>query len=202
MADRLGEEHRRAGTRPLLVLDGVDASAEAPELSRLLAAIGRRRCCQVLVVGPPGVCRDLAGPASGTGGAEPREIVVPPLDHEQVAQYVTSWIEASRAGERSPILLTPDATLLLRLRSRGVAGRIGVLAENMLLLAAAEGRRTLSSWHAWAASARERWGDTRGDGALPRRPPDWPTPDVVAVIDACRRDAGMPPWPRGETRRP
>jgi hypothetical protein len=65
----------------------------------------------------------------------------------------------------------------------------------MLLLAAAERRRTVCSWDAWTAPDRERWADTR-PSVLPRRPASWPPPEVVDVIDACRRAAGMPPWPR------
>jgi len=64
------------------------------------------------------------------------------------------------------------------------------------VLAAAEHRRTLCSWHAWAASDEERWAEKLPPQALPRRPEAWPPPEVADVIDACRRGAGMPPWPR------
>ena len=65
----------------------------------------------------------------------------------------------------------------------------------MLVLAEAEGRRTLGSWHAWAASDHERWA-TAPPVEWPARPDRWPPPEVADVIDACRRGAGMPPWPR------
>jgi hypothetical protein len=41
-----------------------------------------------------------------------------------------------------------------------VLRRIDVLAENMLVLAAAEGRRSLTSWHALAVSGRSHPGDS------------------------------------------
>ena len=199
---RLGAEHRRSARPPLLVLDGVTAGGPSgAELASLLEVVAPARCCKLLLAGPPGLSRDLPPPDGPAAVAAPRELSIPALDREQVARYVHRWLAASRAVETPPILFTPDALLLLRLRSRGVAGRVGVLAENMLLLAAAEGRRTVSSWHAWAASDRERWCDTRAVDALPSRPAAWPSPDVLDVIDACRRGAGMPPWPRGERRR-
>jgi hypothetical protein len=110
--------------------------------------------------------------------------------------YVRSWIEATLAPGAPPIVLSPDAVLLLALRTDGVLDRIHCVAENMLVLAAAEGRRTLSSWHAWAASDQERWADL-GAVVLPRRPVPWPPPEVADVIDACRRGAALPPFPRG-----
>jgi hypothetical protein len=97
--------------------------------------------------------------------------------------------------------VTPDAILLLALRSEGALERVDCIAENMLLLAASERRRTLCSWHAWAAPDRERWA-AAPSAALPRRPRSWPPPEAADVIDACRRGAGMPPWPRAVQQQP
>jgi hypothetical protein len=124
-------------------------------------------------------------------------IAAPPA-HASTAEldaYIRSWIGATLAPGSPPIIVSRDALLLLALRSDGVLERINCIAENMLILAAGERRRTLCTWHAWAASDSERWAEGRGT-ALPRRPHDWPPPEVADVIDACRRGAGIPPWPR------
>lgn len=125
-------------------------------------------------------------------------IALPPTrgSTAELDAYVQSWIAATLAPGAPPIVVSRDALLLLALRSDGVLGRINCLAENMLMLAAAERRRTISSWHAWAASDEERWTETRSAATLPLRPEPWPPPEVADVIDACRRGAGMAPWPR------
>jgi hypothetical protein len=109
---------------------------------------------------------------------------------------VRRWLDAALAPGAPPVIVSPDAMRLVALRSGGALARINRIAENMLLLAAAERRRTLSSWHAWAASDRESWSGSARPVALPRRPRLWPPREVVDVIDACRRGAGAPPWPR------
>jgi serine/threonine protein kinase len=114
----------------------------------------------------------------------------------QLDAYLRSWFSATLSPGAPPILVTRDALLLLALRADGALQRLHCVAENMLVLAAAEGRRTLCTWHAWAAADDERWVETRPAASLPTRPEGWPPPDVADVIDACRRGAGMPPWPR------
>ncbi|HYS79397.1 MAG TPA: serine/threonine-protein kinase [Anaeromyxobacteraceae bacterium] len=119
-----------------------------------------------------------------------------PLAREQVPAYVRSWVEATLAPHAAPIVFSPDALRLMALRSEGALPQLDCIAENMLVLAAAGHCRTLTSWHAWAASDRERWSVQPPPTALPTRPAHWPPPDVIAVLDACRRGAGVPPWPR------
>jgi hypothetical protein len=110
---------------------------------------------------------------------------------------VRAWLSATRPAAAPPIVFSPDALLLLAHRSGGRLDRLNVLAENMLVLAAAARQRTLTTWHAWAASDRERWTEVEGGPSLPVRPAQWPARQVVGVIDDCRRAAGLPPWPSG-----
>ena len=134
--------------------------------------------------------------------APPHAALAPPPSSgsaPEIEAWVRSRIAAALAPTAPPILLTRDAALLLALRTDGALPRLRCLAENMLVLAAAEGRRTLSTWHAWAAADGERWTEAP-PAALPARPAAWPPPEVADVIDACRRGAGMPPWPRGAGR--
>jgi serine/threonine protein kinase len=139
----------------------------------------------------------LFRPFAGT--APPDAKIAPPPARSSPSEldaYVRTWLDATLSPRALPILLSPDAVLLLGLRAGGDLERVHRLAENMLVLAATEGTRTLSTWHAWAASDQERWADGATPPSLPRRPAPWPPPEVVDVIDACRRGAGLPPWPR------
>ncbi|MFL5261568.1 MAG: protein kinase domain-containing protein [Anaeromyxobacteraceae bacterium] len=191
LVDQLGEELRQRKNPPLLLLDGASHGAPpAAELSALLAAARGSGAFQLLLVGGHGLGVEL-----GLGDGVP-EIALPPLATEDVGAYVDAWVRATRPADAPPIFVSPDARLLMAHRSEGLPGRLDVLAENMLLLAAAGRLRTLSSWHACAACDRERW-TGRPPSALPRRPPGWPPSDVVALIDSCRRGAGLPPWPKG-----
>jgi type II secretory pathway predicted ATPase ExeA len=192
---RLGEERRRRGAPPLLVLDGVSAGHPwAAGVGSVVAAAAWTRSFEVLLAGAPGIADDLARAGVDLAGERVPEVPIAPLDGEQLPRHLRGWLEATLARSAPPVIVTPDALLLLELRSGGALERVNCIAENMLCLAAAEGRRILSSWHAWSASDRERWAERRS--ALPRRPASWPPPEVVDVIDACRRAAGMPPWPR------
>jgi type II secretory pathway predicted ATPase ExeA len=195
LVERFGEEQRQRAT-PVLVLDGITATPPcAAALVRVLEAARWSGSFKVLLAAAPGAVDALA-----RGGVEfpadlGPELVVPALDRDEIGRYVRSWIDATLAPGAPPILVSPDAALLLALRSDGLLARIDRIAENMLVLAAAERQRTLVSWHAWAAPDEERWAG-RAAEELPRRPDRWPPTEVIDVIDACRRGAGLPPWPR------
>ena len=192
LVERLGEEALRCGSAPWLVLDGVPTGPPlGDELLALLSAARSTGAMKLLLVGEPGLSEKLAA-----GGAPLPEVLLSPLPRDGIGAYLESWLKAARAPAAPPIVISPDAQLIVGLRSDGLPGRIDRLAENMLLLAARDQVRAISSWHAWAAVDRERWAD-RPPAALPRRPTPWPTTEVVAVIDACRRGAGLPPWPKG-----
>jgi type II secretory pathway predicted ATPase ExeA len=193
---RLDEERARRGTRPLVMIEGI--SAEPPATAALTGVVGAAlwtRSFQVLLGGGPGLLEKLARARVDFRGEQASEIRVAPLDREQLARHLRSWIQETLAPHAPPIIITPDALRLVAMRSGGALERVNRIAENMLVLAASERRRTLCSWHAWTASDHERWAGARVE--LPRRPQAWPPPEVVDVIDACRRGAGMPPWPRG-----
>jgi hypothetical protein len=198
---RLGDERRQRRPAPLVVLDGIAAQHPAAAgLGAILRAAQWTRAFKLLLVGAPGVAEALA-PGGDGRGERPPEIAIPPLEREQLSAYVWSWVAATLAPSAPPLVVSPDALLLLALRSGGVVGEVNRIAGGMLALAAADGRRALTSWHAWAAADRER---RTGPASLPaaalRRPHAWPPPEVIDVIDACRRSAGMPPWPRGTRR--
>lgn len=191
---RMGEERQRWGRAPLVLLDGIVPHAAAAGLVRLVEATRWSRTFHLLVAGPAGLSSALQ--RAGLDQAEPlEELPVPPLVAEQIGPYVRGWIAATLAPRAAPILLSPDALLLLALRTQGALERLDCVAENMLVLAAAERRRMLGTWHAWTASDQERWADS-APGSIPRRPASWPPPEVADVLDVCRRGAGLPPFPR------
>jgi len=195
--ERLAEERRQQRGMPLVVLDGLIAPHPTTALLASLVGAGLwTRTFQTLLCGEPRLVESLTAGGVDFRAERVPEIEVKPLAREQIPAYVRSWVEATLAPHAPPIIFSADALRLMALRSEGALERLDCIAENMLLLAAAGGHRTLTSWHAWAASDRERWSVAPPPTGLPRRPPRWPPPDVIAVLDACRRGAGVPPWPR------
>jgi hypothetical protein len=193
----LGEERRRTAAAPVVMLEGV--TVPHPSMAGLASVVGAAlwtRAFKLVLCGGPGLAERLAGAGLDLRGERIAEVLVPALDRETIPRHLRAWLEATLAPHAPPVIVTPDALLLVALRSEGALERVNRIAGNMLLLAAAERRRTLTSWHAWAAPDRERLA-----AGLPHRPPSWPPPEVVDVLDACRRAAGMPPWPRGATGR-
>jgi type II secretory pathway predicted ATPase ExeA len=190
----LGEERGRPV--PLLVVDGLDGEAgQDPDLQGLASAALWSRTFKLVVAGPPGLGRRLWGEEAPGQPAHAVTLPVPALDAEQVAHYLRYWLRVGRQPGAPAIHLSADALLLVAHRSGGIPGRIDVLGWNMLALAAATGRPTVTSWHAWAARLESPWPEARPPAELVQPPPGWPTPEARAVLNACRRAAGLPPWP-------
>jgi type II secretory pathway predicted ATPase ExeA len=191
---RLGEEQGRPV--PLLIVDGLDGTPElADDLATLASAALWSRTFKLVVAGPPGLGQRLwSEPAPGQP-ARGVEVLVPSLDADQVAHYVRCWLRTGRTPGAAPIRVSADALLLLARRSGGRPGVIDVIGWNMLALAAAAGRPTVTSWQAWAASADGPWPEARPPPGLVGAPTGWPTPEARSVIDGCRQAAGLPPWP-------
>ena len=191
------DDRSAPGAVPLIVLaSGAAAPAVIPALAKVVSAALWARSFQVLVAGAPGLVAALRS-CGLEPGDQARELRLPPLDREQVARYVLHWISTARAPSAPPLIVSPDALRLLAWRSGGTLRRLDRLASDMLLRAAREGRRTLCSRDAWTAS-EEPGAEPRE--ARPREPGAWPTPEAVKVIDSCRREAGLPPWPRTGAR--
>ncbi len=191
----LAEERRQRRQAPLVVLDGVDLPHPSTAgLAALVAGALATRAATLVLGGGTGLAAALAT-AVDFRDHPPAEVALPPLDAAQVARYLRAWLAATRPARAAPLLLSPDAQLVLTRRSEGVLARVNALAENMLVLAASRGERTLTSWHALAVPEQERWADAPPP-AFPSRPAAWPTPAAAAVLDAARRAAGLPPAPR------
>jgi type II secretory pathway predicted ATPase ExeA len=201
LVEQLQSAKASRGQPPLLVLD--DFMLTHPSTAEVLALVGtaaRADSFHMLLVGHDDgwpALRDAALRDAARPGEAIHQHALPPLDRGQVSAYLRAWIDATLPADAPRIVITPDALLLVARRSNGHPERINCIAENMLHLAAAAGRRVVSSWEAWAGAPDVRW-STLANAQLPRRPRDWPPPDVVVEIDRCRHEAGLAPWPRRE----
>lgn len=196
LVDRLGEERRQGRDPALVVLDNTLTTNPATSgVTSLLCAAVWTRSFKVLLTGPAGLIETLEQGGVDFQGSSAPELSLPPLDRKQIEMYLRAWLRDSRRPNAPGVVLSADAVLLLELRSGGALKHVNCIAENMLVLAAAEGRRSLTSWHAWTASDKERWAQGQSYETLPGRPATWPPSSVIEVIDACRRKAGIPPWP-------
>ena len=192
----MSEERQHRNRPPVVVLSGVVPSHPSTAgLAGIVEAAQSSGAFKLVLAGAPGLPEEIERSGIAARDGRVPEVKLPPLEREQIEAYVGRWIDATLSPSVPPLVVSRDAALLVALRSEGALDRIDHLCENMLVLAASEQRRTLSSWHAWAASDRERWA-SRAPPALPVRPDGWPPPEVADVLDACRRGAGMPPWPR------
>jgi hypothetical protein len=174
-------------TRPepaLLVLDAVPARAPfVGELLSLMRVASTTRCMSLIVVGSP----DLADQLTAAGAIEPEmisTIEAPALDVQQTTNYLAAWLNATRSPAALPLIITPDAAALVHLRSEGNLARINNLASNMLRMAALEERRVIPSWYAWMAPLADGWAP-EGNMNL-QKPPLWPTPDVLEILNSYR----------------
>lgn len=163
---------------PLIVIDGVVAGTRAAaEVATLARAARSTRYFSLLVVGPAELAGDLVGshPASAV-------IAMPPLTPRQVIEYIQSWLHETRSPEVPPLVVTVDAGLIVGHRMDGNLERINGLAREMI----ASGGPVLTSWDAWATLV-----DAAGVVVPAVRPPVWPTPEVLQLINQCRAAAGL-----------
>lgn len=170
---------------PLVVVDGVvPGTRAAADVAVLARAARSTRYFSLLVVGPPQLAGDLAGDLAANPGSS--VVTVPPLTLPQVRPYLASWLAASRPPEAPPLIVTVDAALIIGHRAAGNLGRINALAREMI----AAGGSLLTSWNAWTAP--DGTGHQAGQlAAPPVRPPVWPTPEIVRLINECRVAAGL-----------
>jgi serine/threonine protein kinase len=191
--DGLLEELERAhpGQRgpALLVLDNLSHSpARLAELSTLMQAAVKTRAFRILVIATPELDENWSRTGIRDQDVGLRRIVMPALTAQQTLAYMASWLDAALSSSPRRFIVTPDATLLIAHRSGGNLARINSIAGAMLETACSEGRSVLSSWDAWVTSA-----DSLAPLRLPvlPRPTNWPSPDVLEILNAQRRAAGI-----------
>lgn len=182
------------GRGPLLIVDG--ARADSPEILQLglLARAARStRCFCLLVVG------ELS---SEDGLGRDAIVELPPLPPSAVTPYLEAWLHAARLPDAAPLLISPDAALLLGERSAGNLGALNELTRRAILASKlSSGGGVLTSWSVHLAAAP---GPVARDGAS--APAAWPPPAMLALINqlrrAARRDERQPAVPSEPKRMP
>lgn len=167
---------------PLVVVDGVIAGSRAAADAAVLARAARStRYFSLLAVGPAELAAEIVEP--DPDGAV---IAVPALTAHEVGRYLDGWLRATRLPDAPPLIVTVDAALVVGHRTEGNLYRINALARRMI----ANGGPILTSWDAWAA-ADDTGRHADGQAEPPVRPSEWPTPEVLRLINQCRRAAGL-----------
>jgi type II secretory pathway predicted ATPase ExeA len=175
----------------LLVLDNLTPSAtRVAELAELMQAAAKTRYFRVLVIGTPELGERWLRSSSSDEALSLRRIEMPALSGRQTQRYIEDWLHASLGPSSNRPLLTPDAGLLVAHRSAGNLARINRIAARMLAVAAAERRLLLSSWDAWVAPLDEAPVERTQPEPRPR---DWPSQEVLEILNAERHAAGIPP---------
>jgi serine/threonine protein kinase len=183
-------EHLSASPKPgVLVLDAIpEEPSIVSKLSVLARAAYRTKCMTLILVASPAF-PSLVCSAEGIEPKAVSHLSIPDLNWQQTGAYLDAWLELARGPGSQPIVVTPDAAMLVCHRGGGNLTRINLLATNMLRMAAEANRRVLTSWYAWTASA-----DTQENGARPetRVPAGWPLPEVLTLLNGYREGAKLP----------
>jgi hypothetical protein len=175
-------EQLSASPQPaLLVFDSVPEDAPyAGKLSSLVRAAQSTGCMRLILVGSSALFTNLRT-LTGVDADAIATLEVPSLSAGESAAYVDAWLGAARGPGRLPIFMSPDAATLVHHRTGGNLGRINALVSNMLQFAALESRRVLTTWYAWRAPLESGW--VADKECEFRRPPDWPVPEVMEILN-------------------
>jgi serine/threonine protein kinase len=187
LLEQLERAHPGYTSPAWLVLDNVTPSAaRLAELAVLMQAASKSRAFRILLIAPPELEERLSRDTLRGEDVVMRRIVMLPLTARQTLDYMTDWLRTGLAPDSRRVLITPDAALLIAHRSGGNLQRINRLATTMLAAASREQRAVLCSWDAWSACD-----DDRGVAPAGPEPRDWPTPEVLEILNALRRVAGI-----------
>ncbi len=183
VSSRIAARRRAEGAStppPVIFVDGVGAGIEA-EFEQLVGLAKSRREFSVVA------CIDEAR-AARLSPSWDRHYVLRELTASESVAYIEAWLTATRPPSAPPLLFSPDAHLLLGQRAHGALTALNHLALNAITLAAAQGRRVVTSFEAWHATIEESW--LRVDGTLrtdlPERPKPWPPTSVWETIVELR----------------
>lgn len=190
LLSHLGREARTQSVPAVLVIDRISASLQQwAEIAQLLQLAATSKAFRVLLVNPSEVAPQWAEHRLNPGSVRLRHLVIPLLTPMQTMTHLNEWLATVQPPGARRLLITPDAALLVAYRSGGNLGLIHGIARGMLKVAAHERSSVLGSWAAWVAP-------TDGSPLPPsagRQPRDWPTPEVLELLDSQRRAVGIPP---------
>ncbi len=174
------------GSRPAVLVLSMEQNSR--DLVTLMQVARNTRYLSLVVLGDPADAANLRM----SGLDDPGMLAFPTLTFREVQAYLQGWIKATQEAGTAPLVLTPDASLMLANRSEGRIPTLDLLATNMLQVAAAERRRVISSWDAWVAPGLDPdlFALDLAQGKVPPRPESWPTPEVLQILNTCRQQAG------------
>lgn len=160
-----------------------------------------RDACRVRLVAADGFWKLLAldsreqkaqwvsGPAFGATMPEVCELRS--LTYPEAVQFVRESVNEFR--KMTSVLVTPDATLLLAHLGLGSPGKIHSLLRSLGDPSSARAPRVVDSWEIWKASSNRLAPFAAAAGPSERaRPMNWPTPEVLELINECRAKCGIP----------
>ncbi|MBK8014790.1 MAG: protein kinase [Deltaproteobacteria bacterium] len=189
---RIADAKAAHGRSALLAIDGLTGADDVIEDIGLLArGAAATRGYSMLLVGLPNTIDRIAKSFPSSSGPT-HTVSIPALDGMQTLSYLTAWLKACQGPETPPVIVTPDAALLVGYWSGGVFGDINRIATNMLQIAASLEKRIVTSWEAWSGASLLS-DDTELDDHLRRPPTGWPVPDAERIIAECRERSGMHP---------
>jgi serine/threonine protein kinase len=181
-------EARNAQSPCLLVLDDCTAvNGSLDELESVALAAQLTRSFRLLLLVEPSFEASWASRQAVLDGLRWEKLSLPALSAAEVSSYVDAWLKHAQQPGQPPILWTPDALLLLTRRSAGLPGNINRIVMNMLKGAVTRERRIVDSWDAWNGLQE------LGEACVSGRPNPWPSAEVLALLNDCRREAGIEP---------
>jgi hypothetical protein len=180
LLDHLAATSKTRKGPALLVVDAAVSMRTHAHTLRALSVAARTTGYFCLVV--------VGGLELGSVLEDAEVVTVPRLSAGQMVDYLRVRITLSREPDVAPLLLTLDAALIIQVRSGGNLGRANRIANRMLGLAAAQGARVLSSFHAWSAADA-----VDGLPASSHGTAAWPTAEVFAIMNEARGELGLEP---------
>lgn len=185
----------KAGCAATLVIDSVlPTQSFLEDLSSLARAARATEFLSLVVIDGPAAPELLL--RGGVQADALRVVALPPLDPAAMLRYLQRRLREALPAGAPPALWTPDAAILLAHRTKGNLARANRVAAGALQVAARRGSRVITSWDVWLAGEGSA---SLGDGASQPPPPapaaDWPGPEILAVLEAGRRQLGVGPRP-------
>lgn len=191
----IADTRKAYGCSPVIAINGLTSVAEeAPDLELLIRGAVTTKSYSILAVGLDSFIHKILQ-VPNPNPALVYHLKMRPLNYLQVYDYINNWIQSTIKPEAPSIIITPDAGMLVGYWSGGIPGGINRIASNMLLLAALKGRRVVNSWDAWAGAMHinELRGPDDINPELKFQPAEWPTGEILQIIDECRNKMNMNP---------
>lgn len=178
--------------RPYVIaIDGVNAGRTEGEVGTLAMAAGATETFNLLLV-----ATGAGGERNANDGFPKEAIAVPvrPLAGFEVREYLNAWMKATLDPDQAPIIITPDAALLIGYWSGGVLGEINRIASSALFFASQARHRVITSEHVWAAARQIRDPQVPKLGEEDTPSFGWPTAaGLRGIIAECRLRCGLKP---------